>query len=113
MPHSGARKYRHDDCQETGIPVSTGLRYCAETTLGVLPAAASQFWYPAEPNTYSDFGGIGSRPSLASRSMSRARIAKASPPMWMRAPGYNTDMTATNLLRLMQGFLFADAREAF
>ena len=90
----------------------TGLRYCVETSLGVLPAAASQIWYPAEPNTYSDFGGtiktIARQPINVSRQNHKGVTADVD-----AAAGYNTDMTATNLLRLMQGFMFADAREPY
>lgn len=90
----------------------TGLRFCEEVSLGVLSATASQVWYPAEPNTYDNFGGqfkkVARRPINASRQNRKGVTVDLD-----AAGGYNTDLTQTNLIRLLQGFLFADAREPY
>jgi len=91
---------------------STGLRFCEEASLGVLPAAAAQLWYPAEPNSYSDFGGqvktLARRPINASRQNQKGVIVDLD-----ASGGYNTDVTKTNTLRLLRGFFFAAMREPY
>lgn len=91
---------------------STGLRYAEESSLAVLPAAASQKWYPAEPNSYSDFGGqlklVARRPINASRQNQKGVVTDLD-----ASGGYNTDMTFSNLQQLERSFFFADMREMF
>ena len=91
---------------------STGLRYCQEASLGVLPATADQVWYPAEPNSYSDFGGqiktVARNPINASRQNQKGVTVDLD-----ASGGWNSDLTKTNLLRLLRGFMFADMREPF
>jgi hypothetical protein len=90
----------------------TGLRVCEEASLGVLPAVFDQVWFPAEPNTYNNFGGqfkkVARRPINASRQNRKGVTVDLD-----AAGGYNTDLTQTNLIRQLQGFLFADAREPY
>jgi hypothetical protein len=89
----------------------TGLRFIEEAALKVLPSTAThQVWFPLEPNTYGDFGGevttIARSPINASRQRSKGVVTDLD-----ANAGIVQDITQENLLRLMQGFLFADARE--
>lgn len=90
----------------------TGLHYCEETTLGNLPAAASQVWYPLEPNSYTDFGGqikiTARNPILASRQRKKGVTTDLD-----ASGGLVQDLTQTNLTRLLQGFMFANFRETY
>lgn len=90
----------------------TGLRFCEEVSIGVLPPAADQVWYPMEPNSYSNWGG---QTKLTQRSpITDTRQKRKGVLTDLDAAGSaNVDMTLTNYQRLMQGFMFADAREPF
>jgi len=90
----------------------TGLRFCEEVTIGVLPAAASQIWYPLEPNSYSNWGG---QTKLTQRApITDTRQKKKGVLTDLDAAGsINMDMTLTNYQRIMEGFMFADFREKF
>lgn len=89
---------------------NTGLRFCEELTLGALPVASSQVWYPMEPNSYSSYGQqvktVARTPINAGRQRKKGTTVDVD-----ASGGFQTDLTATNLLRLLQGFFFADAHE--
>lgn len=79
-----------------------------ETCIKVLPA--NPVWMALEPNSFSDFGNtlnkVTRAPINPSRQRRKGRTVGAE-----ATAGYNTDITASSIARLMQGFLFADARE--
>ncbi|HWT40491.1 MAG TPA: phage tail tube protein, partial [Dongiaceae bacterium] len=86
----------------------TGLHITEETALNTL--ATTPVWYEREPNTYTDFGGTYAMtarvPITHDRQAKKGAITDVTP-----AGGWNEDLTANNMPWLMQGFLFADARE--
>jgi len=91
----------------------TGLAFAEEECLKQLPGTggADAVWFGLEPNSYSDFGGsistVTRSPISVSRQNKRGVISDLD-----ASGGFNIDFTKTNLVRLMQGFFFADAREA-
>lgn len=86
----------------------SGLYEAEETSPGVLPA--SPVWHEREPNSYSDFGGAYSmvqrKPIKKDRQFTKGEVSDNSP-----TSGFTEDLTARNMRRKMQGFLYADARE--
>ena len=88
----------------------TGLAYAEEDSLRVLPPVADRKWYNLEPNEYDDFGSeietVARDPINPSRQKRKGVVVDLD-----ASGGFSTDLTQTNMQRLMQGFLFADARE--
>jgi len=92
----------------------TGLAFAEEVCLKQLPTVAADghdpIWYGLEPNSYSDFGGDLS--TVARQPISAGRQRKKGTPTGLEASGgFNSDLTQSNLTRLMQGFFFANARQ--
>lgn len=86
----------------------TALYYAEETSLKVLPG--TPIWYEGEPNSWSDFGGdyamTTRAPITHDRQRRKGAVTDVEP-----SGGWNEDLTANNLPRLLQGFMFANARE--
>lgn len=94
----------------------TGLYIAEEQTnsLGsygsIAPLSGSEIWYGYEPNSYQDTGGeiatVQRQPIDPGRQNKKGTVvdldAKA---------GFQTDVTRSNLARLLQGLFYADARE--
>lgn len=97
----------------------TGLSIAEEECLKVLPdlvpdsgAQDGAVWYGQEPNNYTDFGSTIS--TVARQPIDPSRQNKKGTVTTVDANGgFNTDVTKNNILRQMQGFMFADAREKF
>jgi len=82
----------------------TGLRYAVETSLKVVSGSA--VWYPAEPNSYGDFGGDIKTVSrnLLKADRQKEKGAKVDEDA---TANFQQDVTQDNLRRFWPGFLFA------
>lgn len=88
----------------------TGLSIAEEQCLKQLPENPE--WIRLDPNSYSDFGG--DLTTMARSPIDPSRQNKKGTVVDMDASGgFNIDMTRTNLLKQLQGFFFADARQPF
>lgn len=96
---------------------ATEARFAEELTIGNLVSdvvgdgdRSVDIWYPIEPNEYNDFGGQVS--TVARNPINSARQRKKGVPVNIEADAaYTTDITQTNMLRQLRGFMFADYRE--
>lgn len=92
----------------------TGLAYAEESILGLLPGEGGQpgspVWYALNPNGYSDFGGeiitVAPNPINPSRQRRKGVTTDLN-----ASGGLNHNLTFSNLTNIMQGVMFADARE--
>ena len=88
---------------------ATSAHYAEEAGIAVLPSGTVK-WYPMEPNEYSDFGGqvttVARNPINASRQRKKGFATDLG-----ASGGLQTDLTQTNIERLLRGFFFADFRE--
>ncbi len=88
----------------------TGLFLVEEVDRGVTPAGAAAVWSEREPNSYSDFGGnfamTTRKPITRDRQFAKGDVSDNNP-----TAGFQEDLTPLNQRSLMQGFLYADARE--
>lgn len=90
----------------------SGLAFAEEECIKLLPGVdgADAVWYEAEPNSYGSFGSEVTTKARAP--INRSRQKRKGSVIDMDASGdFNTDFTPSNTQRLMQGFMFADARE--
>lgn len=91
----------------------SGLSFAEEVCLKQLPVTAvdgfDPTWYGLEPNSYSDFGGelstVARTPIDPSRQNKKGTVTDLD-----ASGGFNSDVTKSNLVRLLQGFFFANAR---
>lgn len=92
---------------------SVGIRFAEEDrtqVIGTLPTAASQVWYPMEPNTETNFGGnvktIARQPIDPGRQLNKGSVVDLDVEGTMQQ-----DLTQDGLTRIMQGYFFASIRE--
>lgn len=87
---------------------ATGLYYAEEDSPRTV--SGDENWFPLEPNSYGDFGGqitkIARNPINASRQRKKGVTTDLD-----ASGGLNTDLTQSNLQDVLQGLMFADARD--
>lgn len=85
----------------------TGLYIAEEQSLKVLPA--SPVWYEREPNSYGDFGtGVAMTTRMYikhDRQHGKGEVSDNDP-----VANWNEDLTNSNAIELMSGFMWADRR---
>lgn len=87
---------------------STGLAFAEELSLKTLPVTPT--WYALEPNSYSKFGATF--PSVSREPINALRQKKRGTITDLQASGeLNIDLTQRNLIRVLQGFVFANILE--
>lgn len=97
------------DCEvKTRDSNDVELSFAEEECLRQLPPNPQ--WFKTEPNSFSDFGGEIAKTTRSFINPSRQR-RKGRKTGETASGGFNTDFTRTSLNRLLQGFMFADARE--
>ncbi len=105
-------------CEENKIDSNVvGLSYAEEECLKILPDVTPDsglqdagVWWPLEPNDYKDFGG--EIKTLARKPITQSRQVKKGVVVDLDASGgFSADFTQVSLQRILQGFMFADARE--
>lgn len=103
------------DCVNVKVDSNrTGLSVAEEVCAKQLPTLADDghdpYWFELEPNSYNDWGGQlttkARNPINASRQRKKGSVVDLD-----AAGGFNQDHTQHNDVRLLQGFMFADARE--
>lgn len=80
------------------------------TLTGGVEAVPGPQWIKTEPNTFGDFGSELTKATRSFINPSRQR-KKGRTVGEEASGGFNTDFTKTSLNKLLQGFMFADARE--
>lgn len=101
-------------CEELTIDSNvTGARIAEEACPGILPGSSVDFpgtptWELMEPNSYDDFGSevttVAREPLNPSRQRKKGTVVDLD-----ASGGFQQDFTETGLLKVLQGFLFADA----
>lgn len=88
-----------------------GLAICEESSLGTLPAAASQHWLQLEPNDFPNFGNEITK--VARKTINNRRKVRKGGVTDVDAVGsFGCDLTPSWLMRFMRGFFFTDGDQA-
>lgn len=89
---------------------TTGLSYAEEDPTAVKTLPTTPVWYPLEPNGYNDMGGkiktVAREPIKASRQKQKGTTVDVD-----SAASFGHDLTQNNMIRILQGFMFADIRQ--